>query len=84
MAAAGEINVNSSHHQSVGELGRKLRVVSRAPDGVIEAVEWTGDANWVVGVQWHPERMVERNALAQSLFRNLIEAAIAKKSTVHA
>ena len=73
-------DVNSSHHQSILEPGRDLRIVSRAPDGVIEAVEWTGDANWVTGVQWHPERMVETDSLAQALFRDLVEAAVRAKS----
>jgi len=36
-----EILVNSSHHQSICEPGRGLRVTARAPDGVIEAVEWS-------------------------------------------
>jgi gamma-glutamyl-gamma-aminobutyrate hydrolase PuuD len=38
-------------------------------------VEWTGDSNWVIGVQWHPERMAESDLLAQHLFSALIEAA---------
>jgi putative glutamine amidotransferase len=75
MAGAVRVQVNSSHHQSILEPGRDLRIVSRAPDGVIEAVEWTGDRNWVLGVQWHPERMVETESLAQALFRNLVAAA---------
>jgi putative glutamine amidotransferase len=66
--------INSSHHQSVFEPGRGLRITARAPDGVVEALEWTGDSNWVVGVQWHPERM-PGDALAQSLFRDLVLAA---------
>jgi putative glutamine amidotransferase len=66
--------VNSSHHQSVHEPGRGLRITAHAPDGVVEAVEWTNDSNWVVGVQWHPERM-PADALAQALFRNLVAAA---------
>ncbi|MGH7837356.1 MAG: gamma-glutamyl-gamma-aminobutyrate hydrolase family protein, partial [Candidatus Binataceae bacterium] len=69
-----ETQVNSSHHQSIREPGRNLRVVARAPDGVVEAVEWTGDSNWVTGVQWHPERM-NGDALAQMLFRELVAAA---------
>lgn len=69
-----EAQVNSSHHQSIRELGRNLCVTGRAPDGVIEAVEWTGDSNWVTGVQWHPERMTH-DAFAQALFRELIAAA---------
>ena len=75
LAGAPEAQVNSSHHQAILEPGRKLHVVARAPDGVIEAVEWTGDANWVMGVQWHPERMISEDALAQALFRDLIAAA---------
>jgi len=73
-SGALEVQVNSSHHQSIREPGRNLRVVGRAPDGVVEAVEWTGDSNWVIGVQWHPERMTE-DALAQMLFRDLMAAA---------
>jgi putative glutamine amidotransferase len=75
MAGAGEVRVNSSHHQSILEPGRTLRIAARAADGVIEAVEWTGDSNWAVGVQWHPERMVTTDPLAQALFANLVAAA---------
>jgi len=74
LAGMPRAEVNSWHHQSVLELGRGLRVTAQAPDGVVEAVEWTEDANWVVGVQWHPERMPE-DALAQALFRELVLAA---------
>lgn len=73
--AAAEVRVNSSHHQSIRDLGRGLRITSRAPDGVIEAVEGTSNSHWVVGVQWHPERMAANDALAQSLFRSLVHAA---------
>jgi putative glutamine amidotransferase len=83
MASASQARVNSSHHQSVLRPGRNLRVVAHAPDGVIEALEWTGDANWIVGVQWHPERMVAEDELAQSLFRELAAAAAARKTPVH-
>jgi putative glutamine amidotransferase len=69
-----QANVNSSHHQSILEPGRGLRVTGRAPDGVVEAVEWIGDLTWIIGVQWHPERMPE-DLLAQALFQDLIEKA---------
>lgn len=81
LAGENEVRVNSSHHQSVLELGRDLRVTARAADGVIEGVEWTGDSNWVTGVQWHPERMIDADLLAQALFRQLMEAA--RKAPVH-
>src|SRR6202171_5178905 len=74
LSGAAQAEVNSWHHQSVLEPGQGLRITARAPDGVVEAVEWTENSNWVVGVQWHPERMPE-DALAQSLFRDLLTAA---------
>ncbi len=74
MAGTTQAVVNSSHHQSVAKPGRQLRITGQASDGVVESVEWTGDANWVIGVQWHPERMVG-DALAERLFSELIAAA---------
>ncbi|MFY9805394.1 MAG: gamma-glutamyl-gamma-aminobutyrate hydrolase family protein [Candidatus Acidiferrales bacterium] len=81
LAGSNEALVNSSHHQAVLEPGKNLRIVSRAPDGVVEAVEWVGDANWITGVQWHPERMTGDDELARTLFREL--AAAARKAPVH-
>ncbi len=75
IAGALEARVNSSHHQSILDPGRNLRIVARAQDGVVEAVEWTGGGPWIVGVQWHPERMAGKDPLARDLFRTLIEAA---------
>jgi putative glutamine amidotransferase len=48
------LRVNSFHHQAVDELGRGLRIVARAADGTVEAVEGSG-ARFVLGVQWHAE-----------------------------
>lgn len=75
MAEATEALVNSSHHQAIGTPGRQLRITGQAADGIVEGVEWTGDANWVIGVQWHPERM-RGDALAEHLFSNLIAASL--------
>lgn len=74
LAGAAEARVNSSHHQAIREPGPNLRITARAPDGIIEAVEWTGDANWIVGVQWHPERM-EGDPFAAAIFHQLVAAA---------
>ncbi len=74
LAGATQAQVNSSHHQAIREPGRDLRIVARAADGIIEAVEGSGTTNWITGVQWHPERM-PADQLAQSLFRELVAAA---------
>lgn len=67
--------VNSSHHQAIREPGRGLRITARAGDGMIEAVEWSGDSEWITGVQWHPERMTGNDLLAKRLFEDLVRAA---------
>ena len=53
---------NSAHHQGVERLADPLTAVGHAPDGLVEAVEYraTG-AGWTVGVQWHPERKIDRD-----------------------
>lgn len=79
LAGNTEAAVNSSHHQAIRTLGRDLRITARAADGVIEAVEWTGDGNWIMGVQWHPEKMAG-DPLAEALFSELVAAA--RKSPV--
>lgn len=54
---APAIFTNSSHHQSLDQVPPELKVTGRAPDGVIEAVEPTDPAWWMIGVQWHPEEL---------------------------
>jgi putative glutamine amidotransferase len=65
--------INTSHHQSIRDVGRGLRLAAVAPDGVIEAVEHEPHKHWVVGAQWHPERM-PGDALSEALFRALVQA----------
>ena len=61
LAAALEsecLMTNSSHHQAIDQLGSGLRIVGRAPDDIVEAIESTDPAWWMLGVQWHPEELV--------------------------
>ena len=74
VARATEAIVNSSHHQAIAKPGRQLSITGQALDGIVESVEWNGDANWVIGVQWHPERMIG-DPLADRLFSELVSAA---------
>jgi putative glutamine amidotransferase len=52
------LEVNSRHHQAVTPeiLASGLRAMASTDDGLVEAIEST-DHGWVVGVQWHPERL---------------------------
>ncbi|QOY94004.1 type 1 glutamine amidotransferase [Massilia sp. UMI-21] len=47
--------VNSIHHQAVKQLGRNIRVEAYSdPDGIVEAIRYER-ADFVMGLQWHPE-----------------------------
>ena len=61
------VRVNSFHHQAVAEPGDGLRIVSRAADGVVEAIE--ADGVPVLGVRWHPEFFTETDPLFHWLVR---------------
>jgi putative glutamine amidotransferase len=56
LVGAGELAVNSTHHQAVREPGRGAVISARAPDGVVEAIELPG-RRFALGVQWHPEAL---------------------------
>jgi putative glutamine amidotransferase len=78
IAGSLEAQINSSHHQAVAKPGKNLRITAHAPDGTVEAVEWTGDSNWVIGVQWHPERSsrdASGDAFSERLFHEFVLAA---------
>ena len=69
-----ELPVRSWHHQAVGRLGRGLRAVAWASDGVIEAVE-ADHHPFTFAVQWHPEVGALDDPRHLRLFEALVEAA---------
>jgi putative glutamine amidotransferase len=70
-----EFEVNSLHHQSVKKVGQGLRAVAVSPDGVIEATEGIDPDRFLIGVQWHPEKLLPNDKLHEKLFRAFIDAA---------
>ena len=64
----------SWHHQAVDELGRDLRPVAWASDGIVEASEHQHHP-FLVSVQWHPELTADVDPAQQKLFDALVEAS---------
>lgn len=67
------IEVNSSHHQTISEIGGRLRVAAFSSDGVVEGLEFPG-YGFLIAVQWHPEMILKRNH-SKKLFEAFILAA---------
>ena len=68
------ILVNSMHHQGIRELGHDLAATVRAPDDLVEGIEGTRE-NFLIGVQWHPEMLIEGDAGTRRLFTEFRDAA---------
>jgi putative glutamine amidotransferase len=69
-----DVQVNSMHHQGVKQLAPGLVVTALAPDGLIEGIE-SSNGHFMVGVQWHPESLVDHDAGMRRLFGTFIAAS---------
>jgi putative glutamine amidotransferase len=49
------MHVASAHHQGIDRIGSGLKPIAITDDGLVEGVEGTGDGQWTLGIQWHPE-----------------------------
>lgn len=77
--AGGEwLGVNSSHHQAVARVAKVLRVTAESRDGIVEGLELAPEARglwpWLLGVQFHPERLFRRHAGHLGIFRSFVRA----------
>ena len=69
--AAGSGSVASNHHQAAGTLAPGIRCNARSEDGLTEGIEWQLPAgkSFMIGVQWHPERMENKNDFSGKLLQ---------------
>lgn len=66
--------INSRHHQALKAIAPGLKVVARADDGVVEAIE-SSESDQILGLQWHPENMYKHYTDSQNIFADLIARA---------
>lgn len=66
--------VNSYHHQAIKELADEFKPVAWSKDGLIEAFETKDDSRLAVGIQWHPEWMIDKDPKMQGLFSRFVES----------
>ena len=76
LAGQESFGVNSTHHQAIGEVAPRLRMVAQSPDGVIEALELKDAAQgpFLLTVQFHPERLIDKSPVFGQLFSGFVEA----------
>lgn len=74
---AGTCEVNSMHHQAIKVLGKGLKATAFAADGTIEAME--DEEGLILGLQWHPENLVETSVKMNLLFSDFISTCNSSK-----
>ena len=67
------IRVNSSHHQAIGKVGKNLKAIAWAKDGVVEGIQDTRKNRFVLGVQWHPEISAGHDDISREIFELFID-----------
>ena len=78
LAGRERLGVNSSHHQAAGRVAKVLQVTAVSNDGIVEGLELAPDARglwpYLLGVQFHPERLFRLHDEHLELFRDFVRA----------
>jgi gamma-glutamyl-gamma-aminobutyrate hydrolase PuuD len=74
MLGATRVQTNSHHHQGLDHVPAPLEECAWAEDGVLEGIVSTAHS-FVVGVQWHPEVMIDHHEQQLQLFNSFVAAA---------
>jgi putative glutamine amidotransferase len=73
-----KLGVNSTHHQAVARVAAPLRVTAASNDGMVEGLELKpGGSHWLpflLSVQFHPERLVDRYPVHRAIFQTFARA----------
>lgn len=69
------LTVNSFHHQAIDRVAPSLKVIARSSsDQIVEAIQGEGE-DFLVAVQWHPERIYQGRPENLRLVEFFIEVA---------
>jgi len=70
-----EVLTNSLHGQGIEDLGPRVIVDGRAPDGTPEAIYIKDAPGFTLSVQWHPEWQADSDPVSRPLFEAFGHAA---------
>ena len=77
------LGVNSTHHQAVLEPAEPFMATARSRDGIVEAMELRPELlatlPFLLSVQFHPERLVQKHARYRAIFEKFVAACAKPK-----
>jgi putative glutamine amidotransferase len=70
------LGVNSTHHQAVVEPAEPFTATGCSRDGIVEVMELkpelAGTLPFLLSVQFHPERLVQKHARYRAIFEKFV------------
>lgn len=72
---AGELAVNSYHHQAVHEVASSLKVMATSEDGLVEAL-YHPEMRYLWALQWHPELSYRTDEASRSIFKEFVDSTV--------
>ena len=79
-----KLSVNSTHHQAVARVAAPLKVAAVSSDGIVEGLELKPGAArilpFLLSVQFHPERLVDRYPEHMAIFRGFTQACLLSRN----
>lgn len=80
---ADTLVTNSYHHQAIKTLAPGLVASAASADGVIEAIEAPNLDEFLLGVQWHPETTLDKDAYSILPFEAFMRAVKTRAQSCH-
>jgi len=72
------LKMNSTHHQGVMDPAEPFEATARSSDGIVEVMELKSECSdmlpFMLSVQFHPERLVEKHARYRAIFEKFVTA----------
>ena len=70
------LEMNSTHHQGVLETAEPFAATARSRDGIVEVMELKSECSgilpFLLSLQFHPERLVEKHARYRAIFERFV------------
>ncbi len=83
IAGKRTLGVNSTHHQAVARPAHPLAVAGRSRDGIVETMQLKSEAAgllpFLLSVQFHPERLVDRYPEHRAIFSAFTQACVVNR-----
>jgi putative glutamine amidotransferase len=71
------VRINTYHHQAAKRVAAGFMVTARSSDGIVEGMECMDGGQYILGIQFHPELMLDKEPVMSEIYRAFVSRASA-------